>query len=89
MVAAGLFSNRVVDDEKDVHTVTRFALDNYAYKGKTLEFISAYSGKEAKNFIREYPDIAVVLLDVVMEEDDAGLELVEYIRKEIQIRIEL
>ena len=74
----------IVDDEKDVHTVTRFALDNYVYKGKILEFISAYSGTEAKNCIREHLDTAVVLLDVVMEEDDAGLKLVEYIRKEVR-----
>ncbi len=52
----------IVDDERDVHTVTRFALDNYMYERKKLEFLSAYSGREAKICIREHPDIAVALL---------------------------
>lgn len=70
----------IVDDEEDVHTLTRFALDDYVYQGKGLEFISANSAQEAKTILEQHSDIAVILLDVVMETTDAGLQLVRYIR---------
>ena len=76
----------IIDDEKDVHTVTYFALSNYVYKGKGLEFISAYTEEEAKKLLSVHPDIAVILLDVVMEKEDSGLKLVEYIRSVLKNR---
>ncbi len=72
----------IIDDEEDVHQLTRFVLDDYVYEGKKLKFISAYSAKEAKVLFQQHPNVAVVLLDVVMETIDAGLTLVEYIREE-------
>ncbi|WP_457569835.1 DUF3369 domain-containing protein [Desulfurobacterium sp.] len=76
----------IVDDEEGVHLVTKLALEGFEFEGKGLEFISAYSGEEAKRLIKENPDTAVILLDVVMEEDDAGLKVAEYIRKELENR---
>ena len=73
----------IVDDEPEVHAVTKLALNDFSLNGKTLEFVSAYSGEEAKKCFREHDDIAVVLLDVVMETDDAGLKVAEYIRNEL------
>ena len=73
----------VVDDEPEVHAVTKLALSDFSLNGKTLEFISAHSGEEARKCFREHDDIAVVLLDVVMETDDAGLRVAEYIRNEL------
>lgn len=73
----------IVDDEVEVHTVTRLALRDFSLNGKTLEFVSAYSGEEAKAYFREHDDVAVVLLDVVMESDDAGLLVADYIRNEL------
>ncbi|BCO18609.1 MULTISPECIES: response regulator [unclassified Alteromonas] len=73
----------IVDDEPEVHAVTKLALNDFSLNGKTLEFVSAYSGEEAKNCFRDHDDIAVVLLDVVMETDDAGLKVAEYIRNEL------
>ncbi|WP_333608095.1 DUF3369 domain-containing protein [Arsukibacterium sp.] len=71
----------IVDDEPEVHTVTRLALSDFQFQGKTLQFISAYSGKEAKALLAEHPDTAVMLLDVVMETDDAGLQVASYVRE--------
>ena len=71
----------IVDDEPEVHSVTRLSLSDFRFKGRNLEFISAYSGEEAKNIAQQDPEIAVILLDVVMETDDAGLNVVEYIRR--------
>ena len=38
----------IVDDEPEVHAVTKLALSDFSFQGKNLEFISAYSGAEAK-----------------------------------------
>ena len=73
----------IVDDEPEVHAVTKLALNDFSLNGKTLEFISAYSGEEAKAIFNTHSDIAVVLLDVVMETDDAGLKVAEYVRNEL------
>ncbi|MBI4647724.1 MAG: SpoIIE family protein phosphatase [Bacteroidia bacterium] len=70
----------IVDDDEDVHKVTRIALTNFLYKNKKLVFLNAYSGKEAEKLIQENTDTALILLDVVMESDYAGLDLVKYIR---------
>ena len=74
----------VIDDDQAVHEGTRFALSDYNLNGQTLEILSAYSAAEGRNLMRAHPDIAAVLLDVIMETDAAGLDLVEYIRNEIK-----
>jgi diguanylate cyclase (GGDEF)-like protein len=75
----------IVDDEPDVHRATKLALKNFEFEGRSLTFISAYSGKEGKEAIAvDRPDAAFILLDVVMETNDAGLQLVRYIREELQ-----
>jgi signal transduction histidine kinase/CheY-like chemotaxis protein len=74
----------VIDDEPAVHDGTRFALSDYRLNGQGLEILSAYSAAEGRELMRNNPDIAVVLLDVIMETDAAGLELVEFIRKELK-----
>jgi two-component system sensor histidine kinase/response regulator len=76
----------IVDDEEDVHQVTQLLLGDYVYQGKPLALFSAYSAKKAKALLAEHPDIAVILLDVVMESNDAGLRLVRYIRETLQNR---
>jgi len=71
----------IVDDEAELHELTKLALRNFQLEGKTLNFISAYSGKEAKCLIERHPDTALVLLNVVMETKDAGLEVIKHIRE--------
>ncbi len=83
----------IADDEPDVHRATEIALRNLTFEGKPVVFISAYSGEECKRLITDiHTDVALILLDVVMETNDAGLRLVKYIREELdnhQIRIVL
>ncbi|MHC1752568.1 DUF3369 domain-containing protein [Humidesulfovibrio sp.] len=76
----------IVDDEAEVHNVTRLVLGGFRYRGRGLQFLSAYSGAEAKAVLAANPDIAVILLDVVMEENDTGLKLVKYIREDMDNR---
>lgn len=73
----------VVDDDAEVHAVTRLILGKIRYKGRGIELLSAHSGIEARQVMSSQSDIAVVLLDVVMETDDAGLRLVSVIREEL------
>lgn len=73
----------IVDDEEEVHSVTHLALDGFECRGRKLELLSAHSGAEACRIAREVPDIAVILLDVVMETERAGLDVVKYIREEL------
>lgn len=72
----------IVDDESEVHRVTHLALDSFSFAGRGLQYFSAYSGAEAKELIAAHPDAAVLLLDVVMESDDAGLEVARWIRED-------
>lgn len=80
-VVQGSWKVIVVDDEPEVHAVTKLALSDFEFQDKRLEFISAYSGEEAKQVIQQHPDAAIVLLDVVMETDDAGLKVAKFIRE--------
>lgn len=73
----------VVDDEKDVHTATRLAIQDIRFKDKALKLLYATSGEDGFKVMSEHPDTALVLLDVVMETDDAGLKLVHRIRNEL------
>src|SRR3569832_1657476 len=82
--SARIWMIAVIDDDQAVHEGTRFALADYSLNGQGLEILSAYSAAEGRILMRDNPDIAAVLLDVIMETDVAGLDLVEYIRNEIK-----
>ncbi len=73
----------IVDDEADVHEATRLALRDLIIEGRSLVFLDAYSAQEAYAILAQHDDLAVILLDVVMEADDAGLRLVQRIRDDL------
>lgn len=73
----------IVDDEREVHSATLFALKDLIIAGRPLEFLHAFSAAEARGILEGRRDVAVVLLDVVMETGDAGLQLVRVIRDEL------
>jgi CheY-like chemotaxis protein len=73
----------VVDDEPDIHTVTRLSLRTLRYRGRRIEIAQALTGREAVEAMRAHPDTAVILLDVVMETSLAGLEACRAIRQEL------
>jgi response regulator RpfG family c-di-GMP phosphodiesterase len=85
-IAAGAVTPWIVlvaDDEEEVHSVTRLALSGTRIHGRPLHFLDAHSGDEAVQLMRENPDVAMVLMDVVMETDHAGLDAVDRIRHEL------
>jgi CheY-like chemotaxis protein len=73
----------LVDDEEEIHAVTVLALEGVTFADQPLEFLHAYSGAESVQIMRENDDIALILMDVVMETDHAGLDAVRTIRQEI------
>lgn len=72
-----------VDDEPDIHSVTRLSLKSMRFQDQKPKFLTADSGAEAVQCLRDNPSIAVILLDVVMESDTAGLDAVKAIREEL------
>lgn len=76
----------IVDDDEEIHTVTRLALSDLIVNDRKLNFLHAYSGEHAKEILNEYGrEIAIILLDVVMETDDAGFDVVTYLREKLEL----
>ena len=77
----------IVDDDKDIHSITKMALKDLKFKSKPISFESAYSAKEAIELLKLQSDFAIVLLDIGMETPDAGLEVADFIRKQLNDNI--
>ena len=75
----------VVDDEPDVYAATCMAMRSVEILGRPLHFLHAESSAQAYALLQAEPDVAVILLDVVMESESAGLDLVARIRNELQL----
>lgn len=74
----------IVDDEPSIHEITQLSLKGFDFNGRPLQFLNAYSRREAETLLLKEQDIAVILVDVVMETDHAGLELVKFIRETLK-----
>ena len=73
----------LVDDEPDIHDITKLTLSRFRLDGRALTFLHAYTGAEAKEVLARETDIALVFLDVVMENDDSGLEVARWMREDL------
>ncbi len=85
IVPSSVWRILITDDEQDVHTATTFALRNTRILGRPIEFLHAKSARETIAILKSYKDIAVIMLDVVMETPNAGLDLVAVIREELKV----
>ena len=77
----------IVDDEPSIHQATKFALQDCVILDRQLSFQSCFSAKEAQALLAEDSDYAVILLDVVMETQDAGLQLASIIRQQLALQL--
>ena len=77
----------IADDDKEIQNITHLMLANFSYNGRGLKLFSAYSGKEAMHLVSEHKDMAAILLDVVMDTDTAGLDVVRYIREKLKNKL--
>lgn len=73
----------VADDEQAVHLVTRLALGGFRFQDRPLELFSAYNEAEARDLLHSHPDMALVLLDVIMDTLTSGFDLVRFIRQDL------
>jgi response regulator RpfG family c-di-GMP phosphodiesterase len=73
----------LVDDEPDIHDITKLTLSRFRLDGRALSFVHAYSGEQAKEVLAREKDIALVFLDVVMEKEDSGLEVARWMRQDL------
>ena len=74
------WSVMVIDDDADVHRATQFALEGSVLFDRRIELVHAHSAAQARDLLLTHGNIALVLLDVVMETHDAGLQRVDFIR---------
>ncbi|MGX1495543.1 EAL domain-containing protein (putative c-di-GMP-specific phosphodiesterase class I)/FixJ family two-component response regulator [Labrenzia sp. MBR-25] len=71
----------VIDDDRDVHEATFYALKEETFFGRPIQLIHVYSASEARARMAEFRDVAVAIIDAVMETQTAGLDLIHDIRK--------
>lgn len=74
----------LVDDEPDMHAVLRLTLQNIRVDDRPLQLLDAHSAEQARGILAAEPDLGLILLDVVMEREQAGLELVRWIRQDLR-----
>lgn len=74
----------VVDDDELIHDMTKINLSELNHDGKGLSLLHAYSAAEAQRILKDHTDISIIILDVMMENDDAGLGFVKFVRDEIK-----
>jgi adenylate cyclase len=74
----------MVDDDSQVHQVTKLALRRFRFQDRRLSFLSAYSGQAAIDLLQAHPDVAVIFLDIVMETSDSGFRVIEQVRDVMQ-----
>lgn len=73
----------IIDDDILVHQVTKMVLEDFTFDGRPVQFLGAFSQKEGYKLFEEHNDIAVCILDVIMETDDAGIKLAHDIREKL------
>ncbi len=74
----------VVDDDEGIHSITRMVFRGYTFQDRPILLLNASSAAQAQELLNDEPNIAVAILDVVMETDQAGLDLVNYIRNQLE-----
>ncbi len=77
----------IIDDEPSVHDITSIILKSFRFKNKSLTLLHAFSTNEAKLILKQNENIALILLDIILETKTAGLELIHWIRKELKNNI--
>ncbi|WP_430462652.1 EAL domain-containing protein [Thalassolituus sp. LLYu03] len=70
-----------VEDDATYQASLVHSLKDFTYRDAKVQLFTASSAAEAAAVLAEHPDMAVMLLDVVMETDDAGLRLVGSVRE--------
>lgn len=71
----------IVDDDDEIHKLSKLVLNTYQYQGKNLTLYHAYNSEQALKLIQSIDNLSLILLDVVMETDDSGLKIAGHVRE--------
>ena len=74
----------IADCDSEIHSLTKMILPSFQFEGKPLTLIDTYNGQETREALDQNPDTAVLFLDIAMEENHSGLNVVEYLRKTLK-----
>lgn len=76
----------IVDDDESIHQITSLVLRGFQFEARPVQLIHAYSAKQAEQILASgEPEIALAIIDVVMESNHAGLDLVKTIRQQLEL----
>ncbi|NOX35797.1 MAG: response regulator [Deltaproteobacteria bacterium] len=87
VTAPGVWKILIIDDEPCAHDITELVLKDFHFKQKPLSLLHAYSAKEARIILETHEDVVLILLDIILETETAGLELIHWIRKHLKNKI--
>jgi signal transduction histidine kinase len=73
----------VVDDDPIIHKVTSLALKEFVFRERRIKLLHAYTFAEAIAILRQEKQLAAAIVDVVMETEFSGFQLVNYIRNDL------
>ena len=76
----------LADDEPDIHRISHLVFNSLTFQGKNCTLLSAYTANETIALLRDNPDTAIVILDMVMENEESGLDVARYVRKSLKTR---
>lgn len=74
----------ICDDDETIHELSSFILEDIEFMGRNLQLLHAYTVEECLLTLKEHPDTALILQDMVMEQDESGLILTKKIREELK-----
>ncbi len=76
----------IVDDDPEVLLATKMSLKRAQYQDGRFKLLTAASGREALEILRQTPDVAVTVIDQIMETETAGIEACLRIRRDLGLR---
>jgi len=82
--AAGPWRILVVDDDPEIHAVTRRALDGFSFRKRAVRVVEAANAAEAQELLLVTPNVALILLGVNVPSRHVGLDFVTYVREDLQ-----
>lgn len=75
----------IAGDEEGVRETIKYALCDVEVCGRKIEFHDAYNSEMTLRLLESIPDVAVLLLDIVMEKANVGLDLISVIRNDLKM----
>ena len=64
----------IVDDEPEIHSVTKLVLADFEWEGRPLRFFNAYTAIDARAIVSSETSISVCLVDVLMAPNAHGVD---------------